>query len=165
MQIFLLQGYSRFYLTEGYPAISGTLAFLLVTLPLMCVPVGIFVTLCKVSDFFSRRFLPLRFADASVCLSATLPACRTGTPWPPRQAICASLGRTWPSSPCANASSADHQCSQAGRTARRVKTWHWREQHKTEIKGFYMSLVIKTTNKYCCLLLHLFWRMHCETVF
>lgn len=34
----------------GYnPAITGTLGFVLMTVSLMCIPVGILVTLCKVS--------------------------------------------------------------------------------------------------------------------
>lgn len=120
------------HFAAGHLAINGTLACLLLTLPLMSVPVGIFVALCKVSDFYFQAFPSPPLHSASLHLSATLPVCRTWTPWPPRRAICASLGCTCPSSPCANASSAERQGSLAGRTAK-VKTWRWmRKQGKTD---------------------------------
>ncbi|XP_075886499.1 sodium- and chloride-dependent betaine transporter-like [Nelusetta ayraudi] len=59
IQIILLQGTNLNFL-DVHPAIKGTLAFVLLTLPLMCVPVGIFVTLCKNRDAVTTPSSDLR---------------------------------------------------------------------------------------------------------
>lgn len=71
IQIILFQSASL-HVLDVHPAIRGTLAFVLTALPLICVPVGIFVTLCKVSH--RQRFLHLHLHRhiVSLCLSSTL---------------------------------------------------------------------------------------------
>lgn len=102
-------------------ALIAVMGSLVMATPMMCIPVFIFVALCKVSELrscFISDFDVCVTSLHSVLIVVLPPTFRTHKARPHRPEICDSLGHTCPSSRCASASSLRHRRSPAGGTAK-----------------------------------------------
>lgn len=120
---------------------AGMVGSLLIITPLMCIPVFLFISLCKVGATICTSIIAKTGVTASLKL-IFFP--RIPKPWPHLLVICARRDRTSHPSRCVGASSSGHGCSPTGgRTDTTTRRWrrpegcdeaaqksrHWRVTH------------------------------------